>query len=169
MNLSEVILVSRQAQKLTRTTFRPIFGAFSNTKKNEINSKSDYYEILGVDKSWSEIEIKKAYFKLAKTLHPDVNKEDKAQENFEKISEAYNTLKDKKTRAIYDRVGLTADEQKISGYDFSNFGKRQREEEFEIKQKEEYDLHLKFFDKNHKPEFKTEHAIGLVRRFGEYK
>ena len=46
-----------------------------------------------------------AYFKLAKTHHPDVSSEDDAKEEFAKISEAYNTLKEASTRKIYDKVG----------------------------------------------------------------
>ena len=54
----------------------------------------DYYKILGVDKNASKSDIKKAYFKLAKEYHPDVNKEANAKEKFGDISEAYETLGD---------------------------------------------------------------------------
>ena len=63
----------------------------------------DFYQILGVSRTASEGEIKKAYRRLAKQYHPDVNKGDKkAEERFKDISEAYNVLSDKKQRQQYD-------------------------------------------------------------------
>ncbi|KAI9296179.1 DnaJ-domain-containing protein [Neoconidiobolus thromboides FSU 785] len=67
----------------------------------------DYYQILGVSKSSSEDEIKKAYRKLALKWHPDRNKDnlDAATKKFKEISEAYEVLSDKKKRDIYDQFG----------------------------------------------------------------
>lgn len=66
----------------------------------------DYYKILGVNKSASQDEIKKAYRKLAVKYHPDKNPDDKkAEEKFKNISEAYEVLKDPETREKYDRLG----------------------------------------------------------------
>src|SRR5207248_1101304 len=66
----------------------------------------DYYEILGVPRTASEEEIKKAFRKLARKHHPDVNPGDKAaEEQFKKINEAYEVLSDKDKRAKYDRFG----------------------------------------------------------------
>lgn len=63
----------------------------------------DYYKILGVPRGSSEAEIKKAYRRLAKQYHPDVNKGDtRAEERFKEISEAYNVLTDPKQRQQYD-------------------------------------------------------------------
>lgn len=69
-------------------------------------SKRDYYEILGVSKSASDDEIKKAYRKLAVKYHPDKNPGDKAaEEKFKEISEANEVLSDKQKRARYDQFG----------------------------------------------------------------
>ena len=69
----------------------------------------DYYQVLGVSRTASEDEIKKAYRRLAKQHHPDVNKGDsKAEERFKEISEAYNVLSDSDQRKKYDMFGGAA-------------------------------------------------------------
>lgn len=68
--------------------------------------KRDYYEVLGVSKDADENQIKKAYWKLAKKYHPDVNPGDKeAEARFKEANEAYEVLSDSKKRAQYDRFG----------------------------------------------------------------
>lgn len=67
--------------------------------------KRDYYEVLGVGKDASEDEIKKAYRKLARQYHPDVNKAPDAEEKFKEVKEAYDVLSDPQKRAQYDRFG----------------------------------------------------------------
>ena len=73
-------------------------------------TKKDYYEILGVKKSASADDIRKAFRKLARKYHPDVNPGDKsAEEKFKAISEANEVLSDPKKRKIYDQVGFYSD------------------------------------------------------------
>jgi molecular chaperone DnaJ len=93
----------------------------------------DYYDILGVKKSASDDEIKKAYRTLAKKFHPDKNKGDKAAESkFKEISEAYAVLSDKEKRDQYDRLGKEAfgggnpfgPGGPFAGFDFSQFTNR---------------------------------------------
>jgi molecular chaperone DnaJ len=68
-------------------------------------AKRDYYEILGVARSASEEDIKKAFRRLARQYHPDVNKEKGAEERFKEINEAYEVLGDAQKRQAYDRFG----------------------------------------------------------------
>jgi molecular chaperone DnaJ len=89
-------------------------------------AEKDYYQILGVAKTASEDEIKKAYRTLAKKYHPDRNKGNKEAENkFKEISEAYAVLSDKEKRAQYDRLGAEAfgagGRNPFEGFDFSQF------------------------------------------------
>lgn len=78
--------------------------------------KRDYYEVLGISKGASEQEIKKAYRKLAKQYHPDVNKEPDAEAKFREVQEAYEVLSDPSKRSAYDQYGHAGTEG------FSGFG-----------------------------------------------
>src|SRR5881409_322501 len=92
-------------------------------------AEKDYYQILGVKKSSSEEEIKKAYRTLAKKYHPDKNKGNKEAENkFKEISEAYAVLSDREKREQYDRLGREAFSRGspfgAGGFDFSQFAEQ---------------------------------------------
>src|SRR5580692_2790956 len=72
--------------------------------------KKDYYAVLGVKKTASAEEIRKAFRKLARKYHPDVNPGDKsAEEKFKALSEANDVLSDPKKRKIYDQLGFYSD------------------------------------------------------------
>ena len=86
-------------------------------------SKRDYYEVLGVSKTASKDEIKKAYRKLSKQYHPDINKAEDAADKFKEIKEAYEVLSDDQKRAQYDQFGHANPNQGFGGGGFSgDFG-----------------------------------------------
>ena len=85
----------------------------------------DYYKALGVSRNAKTDEIKKAYRRLARRYHPDVNPGDQdAEEQFKLISEAFDVLSDPKKREVYDRLGYYSEQAAAAGapFDFSNFG-----------------------------------------------
>ncbi|MBU2634564.1 MAG: molecular chaperone DnaJ [Nanoarchaeota archaeon] len=94
-------------------------------------TKRDYYEILGINKSSSKEEIKKAYKKLALKFHPDRNKEAGAEDKFKEISEAYAVLSDDEKRSAYNQFGHSGFDQRFSQEDiFRNFDFSQVFKEF---------------------------------------
>ncbi|XP_043719483.1 chaperone protein dnaJ A6, chloroplastic-like isoform X1 [Telopea speciosissima] len=70
-----------------------------------VRADSDYYSVLGVSRNASKPEIKSAYRKLARSFHPDVNKEPGAEQKFKEISNAYEVLSDDEKRSLYDKYG----------------------------------------------------------------
>ncbi|MCA9932496.1 MAG: molecular chaperone DnaJ [Ardenticatenaceae bacterium] len=87
--------------------------------------KRDYYEVLGVQRNASKDEMKKAYRRLARQYHPDVNKDDNSSERFKEINEAYEVLSDDDKRAAYDRFGHAGVQNGgagFSGFDAAGFG-----------------------------------------------
>ncbi|WP_170007723.1 molecular chaperone DnaJ [Bacillus fonticola] len=88
-------------------------------------SKRDFYDVLGVEKGASKDDIKKAYRKLSKKYHPDINQEADAADKFKEAKEAYETLSDDSKRSRYDRFGHEDPNAGFgggAGADFSGFG-----------------------------------------------
>jgi molecular chaperone DnaJ len=88
-------------------------------------AERDYYELLGVDRGASDAEIKKAFRRLARELHPDVSEAPDAQERFRAVAEAYEVLSDAERRQLYDRyghAGLRRGGYTPTDFDFANLG-----------------------------------------------
>ncbi|KAM0913875.1 hypothetical protein ACQ4PT_011859 [Festuca glaucescens] len=101
-------------------SWRPPFSSTSTHARFFQGTRSvavrDYYDVLGVSKDAGQSEIKKAYYGLAKKLHPDTNKGDTdAEKKFQEVQRAYETLKDEQKRTLYDQVGPDQYEKAAAG------------------------------------------------------
>jgi molecular chaperone DnaJ len=88
-------------------------------------TERDYYELLGVERGASEADVKKAFRRLARELHPDVSNEPDAQERFRAVAQAYEVLSNPETRQLYDRyghAGLRRGGYTPSDFDLGNLG-----------------------------------------------
>src|ERR671939_54980 len=106
----------------SRVPSRPRLGTSTPPRAT---TKRDYYEVLGVARNASEDELKRAFRKLARQYHPDVNKSPDAEVRFKEIGEAYEVLSDPQKRRIYDQFGHAGlDRQGDSGFQggFEGFG-----------------------------------------------
>src|SRR5690606_23745534 len=104
---------SHEQRKRSFPSLRMTGAVYGNGKM----AKKDLYEVLGVSKTATAEELKKAYRKLAMQYHPDRNPDDaSAEQKFKEISEAYDILKDDQRRAAYDRMGHAAFEQGMGAH-----------------------------------------------------
>ena len=84
--------------------------------------KRDYYDVLGVSRTASDEEIRKAFRRLARKYHPDSNPGDKqAEAKFKELNEAYSVLSDPKKKQIYDQVGMAGFDESAAGQGFGGF------------------------------------------------
>ena len=79
-------------------------------------NNTEFYDRLGVSKNASQDEIKKAYRKLSKKYHPDINKEPGAEDKYKEVQEAYETLSDEQKRAAYDQYGAAGANGGFGGF-----------------------------------------------------
>ena len=97
LNSTSILFASKSAAV-------PLFSQFDNTQMSLFSTGTkDYYRLLGVKRSATEEEIKKAYIVKAKQLHPDLNPSPNAKQQFQELGEAYSVLKDPMKRRDYDR------------------------------------------------------------------
>lgn len=99
-------------------SFKPLKSLQASLHRHFSTGKKDYYKVLGIPKSASKVEIKKAFAQKAREFHPDKNHAPDAKDKFSDISEAYETLGDDNKRKVYDTYGMGADEAKQYGQGF---------------------------------------------------
>ncbi|KAI2802208.1 DnaJ sub B member 9 [Blomia tropicalis] len=103
---------------LLYVSFTIMYMLFFDHMLIDCKQSKDYYEILGIERTATDREIKKAFRKLAVKYHPDKNKDKDAEERFREIAKAYDTLSDKEKRSRYDQFG--EDEQRAQAFQHGN-------------------------------------------------
>ncbi|MCD7449631.1 Chaperone protein dnaJ A7A, chloroplastic [Datura stramonium] len=105
-------LTSPNSTFFGQESLQGLFSSVSNKSQHQrrgtrlvVRAEKDYYDVLGVSRNASKSEIKSSYRKLARSYHPDVNKEPGAEQKFKEISNAYEVLSDDEKRSIYDKYG----------------------------------------------------------------
>ncbi|KAL0434056.1 UNVERIFIED_CONTAM: Chaperone protein dnaJ 49 [Sesamum latifolium] len=111
----------------------------------EIKSKKDYYSILGLERSCSVEEIRKAYRKLSLKVHPDKNKAPGSEEAFKKVSKAFKCLSDDESRRQYDEMGLI-DEFEYNEHHTGSWSWRRTERDFSDEDFDPDEVFSTFFD-----------------------
>lgn len=105
-SLSSVSKKSNSNHSSTNNNSTNVLKQYRQFHTSSTSLQKDYYELLGVSKTATAAEIKKAYYTLAKKYHPDTNKNDKdAAQKFAEITQAYEVLSDEKKRKNYDQFG----------------------------------------------------------------
>lgn len=123
---------------------------FSLTKPLMRNRNYNFYEVLGVNRDCTNDEIKSAYLKLAKQYHPDLNKDEGAEEQFKLIIVAYEALNNQRNRDLYDAY-MYADPNSDNDYDF--FKKNEPSAEEFYKEKAKWDKYYDRFKDKDESEF----------------
>ncbi|MEK7464147.1 MAG: DnaJ C-terminal domain-containing protein [Patescibacteria group bacterium] len=132
----------------------------------------DYYKILGVEKSASKEDIKKAFRKLAHEHHPDKNKGEDAK--FKEINEAYTVLSDDQKRAQYDRfgsaghgAGFNPNQQGFGGFDFSGFAQQYQSQNGQAFEFDLGDIFGEFFGGGRRPKKGANITVDIQLSFKE--
>src|SRR5439155_25574091 len=113
----------RSARCATRPRSCPASSRTSTTAPEPSSVPRDFYEILSVSREAGEADVKKAFRRLARELHPDVNNHDpEAEEKFKEAAEAYEVLSDAERRSLYDRYGHEGLQSRGFHSSFQGFG-----------------------------------------------
>ena len=131
------------------TPTTPLYLTRPISTTNSLRNR-DYYDLLGVSRSASDDEIKRAYFKLAKEYHPDVNKDPGAKGKFVEIGKAYEVLSNQEKRKQYDLMGHQGEQYAQQGFHYGDF--HGAEEQFRSFTQEFEDIINQFMGGGHRVE-----------------